>query len=463
MANDITIPRLGWSMEEGTFVRWLKQEGDWVNKGDLLFELESDKALQEIESIDEGVLRIDAGGPASGQVLPVGQTIGRLLSKAEAAAPAGAPSTKAAAPITPPAGATPGETPPPMTSPGVATPSVRRLARQRGVDLQSIAGSGLGGRVLPEDIELTATSTHHRGSHGDPGLPPISTAPHRHRASPRARRVAADLGLDVSALNGSGRNGRVRERDVRQAAATETAATSRDDSAAPSGRAIPISSRRRTIAQRMLASSHQTAPVTLTTRADATNLVGLREQFKAASHAPVPAYTDIVARLTALVLLEHPALAGRWRDDHIELPADNGWHIGIAMDTDEGLLVPVLREVDRRTLTEIASESRRLLDQARSGRLAAADMQGGVFTITNLGAYGIEGFTPIINAPQTAILGLGAIRLEPVVLPDGRIVPRDQLTLSLTFDHRAIDGAPAARFLQALSGAIANPSAWLLR
>jgi len=217
------------------------------------------------------------------------------------------------------------------------------------------------------------------------------------------------------------------------------------------------------IAQRMVASRQQTVPVTLTTKADAANLVNLREQFKTTSgESPIPGYQDIITKLVAGVLRQYPLLAGRWDEDAIVLPAENEVHIGMAVDTDDGLLVPVLHNAAQLSLIELAARSRQLVGQARAGKLAAADMQGSVFTITNLGAFGIDAFTPIINVPETAILGLGAIRREPVALDDGGIVSRHQLTLSLTFDHRILDGAPAARFLQDIATAIANPSAALL-
>ena len=229
------------------------------------------------------------------------------------------------------------------------------------------------------------------------------------------------------------------------------------------GQRIPLTSRRNVIAQRMVASRQQTVPVTLTTKADATNLVNLREQFKTTGgESPIPGYQDIITKLVAGVLRQYPLLAGRWEEDAIVLPAENELHLGMAVDTDDGLLVPVLRNAAQLSLIELAARSRQLADQARAGKLAAADMQGSVFTITNLGAFGIDAFTPIINVPETAILGLGAIRREPVALDDGDIVSRHQLTLSLTFDHRILDGAPAARFLQDIATAIANPSAALL-
>jgi pyruvate dehydrogenase E2 component (dihydrolipoamide acetyltransferase) len=266
--------------------------------------------------------------------------------------------------------------------------------------------------------------------------------------------VAAELGIDWRQLAGSGREGRIRERDVRQAMVDNAISTP------PGSRSIALSSRRRIIAERMAASCRQTAPVTLTTRADATSLASLRRQYQAGGGI-VPTYADIVAKLAALVLRDHPLLAARWNGEHLVLPADDGFHIGIAVDTEEGLLVPVIRDVARRSLAEIAQDSQRLIEQARSGRLAAADMQGSVFTITNLGAFGIDAFTPIINFPEVAILGLGAIRSEAVVLDDGQIAARQMLTLSLAFDHRALDGAPAARFLQSLAAAIASPTSRL--
>ncbi|MCE9528907.1 MAG: 2-oxo acid dehydrogenase subunit E2, partial [Planctomycetales bacterium] len=250
---------------------------------------------------------------------------------------------------------------------------------------------------------------------------------------------------------GTGKSGRIREQDVR-AAATRP-------SASASGTRIPVSSRRRTIAARMTASSQQTAPVTLTTRADATNLVNLRGQFKAAGGEVVPSYTDILAKLTAAVLQQHPQMAARWDGEHLTIP--DGTHIGIAVDAEDGLIVPVLRDVPSLSLMQLAARSRELIESARTKKFKVDDLQGGVFTITNLGAYGIDAFTPIINLPETAILGVGCIRREPAVV-DNQIVPRDQVTLSLTFDHRIVDGAPAARFLQAIRLAVENPSAWLL-
>jgi pyruvate dehydrogenase E2 component (dihydrolipoamide acetyltransferase) len=443
MAFEITIPRLGWSMEEGTFSGWLKQDGDTIQCGDPLFELEGEKAIQEIEAVDAGILRIPANGPQPGSMVKVGAVVGYLVAEGESLPVGQTPDASAIVSgnqeLSEGTPSLPTETVAVDAAlPPAAGPSVRRLARESGVALEQVAGTGRGGRILAEDIERASSQ---------PLPSPLSPI-----ASPRARRVATELKIDWTQLTGTGAGGRIREQDVLAARRAPAA-----------GRRIPLTSRRKVIAQRMVASRQQTVPVTLTTKADAANLVNLREQFKTTSgESPIPGYQDIITKLVAGVLRQYPLLAGRWEEDAIVLPAENELHLGMAVDTDEGLLVPVLHNAAQLSLIELAARSRQLVGQARAGKLAAADMQGSVFTITNLGAFGIDAFTPIINVPETAILGLGAIRREPVALDDGGIVSRHQLTLSLTFDHRILDGAPAARFLQDIATAIANPSAALL-
>ena len=417
MASEVRLPRLGWSMEEGKFVGWLKADGDRVVAGEPLFELEGEKALQEVESLDAGVLRICPNGPQEGDVVQVGALLAYLVGEGESA-----PLTAGGVHIA-------------TAEPPPAAPSVRRLAREVGVPLQAIAGSGPGGRILASDV-VVPESVVFRSAKDRPFAERKATI-----ASPRAKRIARELGVDWTRLTGSGTNGRVRERDVRAASTTGL-------------RSIPITSRRRTIAQRMVASLQQTAPVTLTRRVDATALVVARNRYKAEHAAIVPAYTDLIAKCVAQALCEHPLLGGRWADDCIEYPSEDGIHIGIAVDTEDGLLVPVMRDVARRTIPELAAEFRSLVERARTGQLKANQMQGAVFTITSLGSFGVEAFTPIINLPETAILGIGAIRKELIVLDNGSFAARDQLTLSLTFDHRVIDGAPAARFLQCVAEAL---------
>ena len=345
----------------------------------------------------------------------------------------------------------------PSDDPGIvsdlpaAAPSVRRLARQLSVALAGVEGTGPGGRIIEDDVTSAASR---KPAVAD--LNPEKSDAKSFVATPRARRAAKKNDVDIQKIVGSGKDGRIRERDV-LIAVKHPASNLRLGT-----RRIPVSARRRIIANRLSESAGQTVPVTITTRADASNLVSLRDQFKAAEHQTIPAIHDIVVMLVAQQLQRYPLLSSRWDGDFILLPDPDQIHIGLAVDTEEGLIVPVLRNVLSNSLVEIAGESARVIERARNGRLSGNEMSGAVFTISNLGSFGIDAFTPVINLPETAILGLGAIRQEPVVSSDGRIEARRIMTLSLTFDHRVIDGAPAAGFLQSLSLAIGNPAAMLI-
>ncbi len=382
-------------MEEGKFLAWLKRDGDAIKEGDPIFTLESDKAAQEVEAIDSGILHIPPNGPQPGDVIKVGHVLGYLLAEGESAP--------------------------------VSSAQVSNQPEEKAKD------SG------PKNLIHSPA----------PILLPTKTGTET-PASPRARRAAKEHRVDLITLTPTGKGGRIRERDV-LAASTNSMPTST--------REVPITSTRRAIATRMVNSLSNTAPVTITCRCDATNLVALRQQLKAGGSSILPGFTDIIAKITASALHTHPMLTARWDTDRLLMPEQI--HIGIAVDTDAGLLVPVLRDVVTTSLTAIAAQSRQLIEAARAGRLSAADMQGGCFTITNLGSFGIEAFTPIINYPEVAILGLGAIIWEPVSLEDGTLTSRQQMTLSLTFDHRILDGAPAARFLQTLRQRMEEPFAWL--
>jgi len=445
MAQEIIIPRLGWSMEEGTFVAWLKSEGDFVKRGDALFELEGEKATQEIEAVDEGVLRIPITGPKPGSVHKVGAVIGYLVAANDSIPGLANPLQQVNVEAINEADSI------------VASPSVRQLARKVGVQLSQVKATGPRGRILQEDVHQAKSILSENAQ--ESVISDVSKMLSQQVASPRARRLASSLGIDWKLLIGSGAGGRIRECDVKAASTNLTSPIT----TAGKAQRIPISKKRKLIAQRLVASRQLTVPVTLTTKADATNLVNLRNQFKSTNGThPIPSFQDIITKLVAEVLKEHVFLAGRWDEDAIVLPAHHELHIGMAVDTEDGLLVPVIRNVAGLNLRDVAVQSKSLVQQAREGKITAAQMQGGVFTITNLGAFGIDSFTPVINYPEAAILGLGAIRKEPVFLDDGKVVAQLQLALSLTFDHRIVDGAPAARFLQALVSAIVNPSAFLL-
>jgi pyruvate dehydrogenase E2 component (dihydrolipoamide acetyltransferase) len=408
MRIEITIPRLGWNMDEGVFVEWLKAEGDAVQPGDVLFTLEGEKATQEIESLDAGTLRIAADAPQPGEKVAVGRVIGHLESAA-AESSSLSPGERAGVRAEQPLAAAPPDAP----------------ARR---DLSSSASAA---------------------------LPTIS---------PRALRVAKELGVDWTALRGTGSGGRIRERDVLQAANSpaknQQGAAPATAQAAP-GR-TPLSPLRRTLAARLSASRQACVSVTLTAAFDATGLVELRRQFQAAaplSGRPAPSYNDMFIKLSAAALSRHPDLQAVWQDDALLRPEQT--HIALAVDTPAGLVAPVIRNVASLGILQVAEQTRELVERARNQTLRPADLEGGTFTISNLGGYGIEAFTPVVNPPQSAILGIGRIGPQPVA-HQGLVVVRERVTLNLTFDHRVVDGAPAARFLQELGQMLVNPAAWLV-
>ena len=410
MAIEIVVPRLGWSMEEGTFGEWLKPDGTKVERGEPLFVLEGEKSAQDIEAVDSGILRIPPGGPRPGDTVKVGQVIAWFVQPGETLPVAGAASQAQTA-----------ASPSPTASPQQASPAP----------------------ALPATPVAVAT--------------PQALV----TASPRARRAAQELGVELANVQGTGVTGRIRERDVHKAApAATTGGGPRISSpAVPAG----LTAIRKTIAARMLESSTQTAPVTLHRKCDASNLVNLRRQFQATaatgSTAGTPTYTDLIVKLVSCVLAEFPEVRTQWLPAGPSIPPT--LDLAVAVDTPQGLLAPVLKQVDSQTVRQLSANLRSLAERARAGQLGADELSGGCFTITNLGTQGVEYFTPIINLPQAAILGLGRIASEPVVV-EGGIQAREQLPLSLTFDHRIIDGGPAARFLAAVAQAIENPGPWLM-
>ena len=392
MPYEIVMPRLGWSTEEGTLIEWLKKDGDPVRAGDVVCVIESDKAQVEVESFDAGVLRVPPDSPPPGLKVPVGTLLAYVLAPGEALpvgrSRAGAPpdSDQAAAPDS-----------------AVPAPA-------------AIAPPGAPGRELA--------------------------------ASPRARRVAAELHVDWTALRGSGRTGRIVERDVRAAGADRP------------------SSVRRLVGERLSASARTTVPVTLTTDADATELVRARAALQVEARgagALAPSYTDCFVKLAAVALAEHPALNASLDGDR--LVQHRAVHVGVAVDTPRGLLACVLRDAPAKSLRALAAESAALVAQARAGTVSPDALRGGTFTVSNLGAWEIDAFTPIVNLPECAILGVGRIASRAVVVDEetGRIAARKMVALSLTFDHRVVDGAPAARFLQRVKQLVEQPALWIDR
>ncbi len=428
MPIEITLPRQGWSMEEAAFVEWCKKDREAVKTGDPLFAVETDKAIQEIESLDEGILRIPPNGPQKGDTIKVGDVIGYLAQAGEAVSFDGITGTKAPA-HAPKADAGKVVAPVDVREPIAKTPS-------------SLA--------VPSEREPQTPCPSRE-------VPPVT---------PRAAKKALREGVDLRTVKGSGAGGRIREQDVIGA---RRGGTGKPEVLAPphisakpsAGREIAVSGLRRTIAERMVASKTLTAPVTLTTRADATALVSLRERLKAAAspEEPAPAYSDMAIKLIAFTLKEYPALNAQWMENRIILA--DAVNIGLAVDTEDGLLVPVVHDVVALSLRQVAARTRELAERARRRRLTAEDLTGGTFTVTNLGALGVDAFTPIINHPECAVLGMGRISSEPTAV-DGQVIIRERMWLSLTFDHRIVDGAPAARFLDALRRAVESPAAKLM-
>lgn len=457
MAYEVTMPRLGWTMEEGVFGEWLKMDGDEIEAGDLLFTVEGDKATQEVEVFEGGILRLPSNAPAPGDVIPVGALLAYIVQAGEslpaesgaAAQTVSKTEQSGAAHQTATAGppAQRASSSPTVVAVGQGTPTIspraRRVAGELSVDWTQIIGSGRTGRIVERDVRAAAE---------------IGAVEMVVDASPVARRMAAEAGVDLASLTAGRTGGRIQREDVEAAIAARGQAVSADEAAT---QLVPHSRIRLITAQRMAESARTTAPVTLTTEADATELVALRQQLKA-SYArrglAVPSYNDIYLKLTAAALQEHVSLNASWSEEGLLLHRDI--HIGFAVETEEGLLAPVLRDVPTKSLRAISAETASLIEGAHQKRLGHEAMQGGTFTITNLGMYGIDAFTPIINLPQAAILGIGRIVCKPAV-HEGEVVPRQMVALSLTFDHRVVDGAPAARFLNTVREYVSEPILWL--
>ena len=425
MAVEIILPQWGMEMQDATIIGWLKQEGDAIQEGEPLVEIETEKIQTELESIASGVVA---------QILvPEGATVPIRTVLAIVAAPgeAGARPTSAA----PAAAKAVAATAASHSASVQVVPAARRLAKQHHIDLAQIHGSGPNGRILLADVESAVRS---------------AAAPQRAQAqvTPAARRLAGRHGIDLAQIQGSGPRGRILIEDVEQAIAAQAAP------AAPSAQTIPITGMRQTIATRMLNSLQMMAQLTLTTEADVTDAMRIREglarQWPDAGLSPL----HLVIKATARALRGHPRLNALQREDSIELMPDV--NLGVAVALDEGLIVPTIRQADAKNLADIAAEARDLAQKARAGQASIDAVSGATFTITNLGAYDIDAFTPIINPPQVGILGLGRVAQKPAVY-EGDIAVRAMMFLSLTFDHRVIDGAPAAAFLKDVKTYLEDP------
>jgi pyruvate dehydrogenase E2 component (dihydrolipoamide acetyltransferase) len=432
-------------MDEGTIARWRIENGQKVTKGDVIAEVESNKAVFELEATASGVMHIVT--PA-GQTVPVLALIGHILAPGEAAPGAAAATPAPVAATAAPAAAeavSAAPAAPVAAAPGrqFVSPRARRTAGEKGVDVALVTGSGPNGRVEERDV-----------------LAFLASQP---RLTPLARKAAAEAGVAVSAEP----HARVTRADVEAMAAQKAAPAVAAAPVAPAAPAAaptvaPLGVIRRVIAQKMAESAHTAAAVTLTTEVDATELVHLREQIKEFVQKATgqnPSYNVLLAKISAIALREFPYMNNRIVGN--EMHTLTTTNVGIAVDTERGLLVPVLRDVASKGILALTVEGAALFAKATSGAISADEMAGGNFTITNLGSAGVDAFTPIINMPESAILGVGRIAPRPAVY-QGQIAIRQMVVLSLTFDHRVVDGAPAARFLQRIAQLVENPYALLL-
>ncbi len=416
MATDVTLPRLGQGMESGVIVRWLKQEGDTVAKGEPLYELDTDKVTQEVEAEVDGVLQKIV--VAEGEV-----EVGATIAVIETNGAGGAPTAEEA----PAKEEEQADEPAPE-----AAPATEAAAREP--------------EAGPENDAPTAAAAQGDG---------------RLKASPLARRIARERGVDLATLTGTGPEGRILAEDVERApvgGAGPAAGPAEAPGLAPPGEIeiVQLSSVRKTIARRL--SEAWTAPVfQLGVSADMTEVLALRETLveRMGEGDVKPTVNDVFVKLAAVALVRHRAVNATFSGEEIQRhPAA---HVGIAVAAPQGLVVPVVRDADRRTVQEIARARADLVSRARDNKLKLPDLEGGTFTISNLGMFGVEQFTAVLNPPQVAILAVGSVKDE-VVVRDGEVEIAPIVQLMLTCDHRAIDGADGARFLQALVAFVERPA-----
>jgi pyruvate dehydrogenase E2 component (dihydrolipoamide acetyltransferase) len=475
MAIEVVMPQLGLSMDSGRIVEWLKKPGDRVAAGDLLLTVESDKSTVDVEAVENGILH-PVLGPEAGAI-PVGEVIAYLLAEGERppagdAVPLGTASPTAAVPAgeTLPAtagGPQAGQLPTPLpTQDGLggtgggswlrpnrspSSPAARRRAAELGLDWRQAGGTGPAGRIKERDVLVLADHTP-----GPAAEPPA-------KLTPVAERMARSAGLDLTDLARRFPGRRLGREEV-ETAIREAVSQSRQIAQPAAGQAPerrePMGRLRSLIAGRMVFSSRTTAPVTLTTEADASELVRLRAVLKDDPQTEVvPSYNALLAKLVAGALVEHPALnASIDGDEIIYWPAVN---IGTAVDTERGLVVPVIRDVQSKSVQAISREMAEMLPRAKAGKALPDELTGGTFTITNLGPYEVDAFTPIINSPECAVLGVGRL-VDKYVVVQSQPAVRTMMALSLTFDHRLVDGGPAARFLQRVKQFVELPYLWLV-
>ncbi len=440
---EVTMPRLSDTMEEGTIAAWLKHPGELVNKGDVIAQIETDKATMDLTAFEAGTLQ-EILAP-EGTTVAIGKPVARIGSGQAAA---GQPSRSEPVPD---ANETPTEkeaTPPAAAETGSETPKTPE-ARERVGEAPEPSAPPSEQPTVPRPAEPSRVET----SNG------------KVRASPVARHIAAEHGLDLSQVSGTGPQGRVIRADVEaalsqprqeQAVPERPPAAATAETAADGDEKVALSQMRRTIARRMAESTRTIPHFFLTSVVDASELGALRKQIneQTADEGLKISFNDLVVKGAALAIRKVPEVNVSFAEDSLIRHAHV--HVGIAVATDRGLIVPVIRDVDQKSLGQVAREAQDLAERASSGKLQPTEYSGGTFTVSNLGMFGIEQFQAVINPPESAILAVGAIQREPAEY-QGEIALRDRMRLTLSVDHRALDGAIGARYLQALKSLLERP------
>jgi pyruvate dehydrogenase E2 component (dihydrolipoamide acetyltransferase) len=456
---ELIMPKAGDAMTEGKVVRWYKQPGDAVKKGEAVAEIETDKVNLDLEAEADGTLGQHAAN--EGDMVPVGNVLARILAEGEKDEAPAAPKEE------------PKKEEAPKQDDGKAAkaeePKEDEPPQRRATDKKDSVRHSTG--EYGETVE-------HKGPRRDRTAPEPATeagraeSGDRKRSSPLARRMAKELGVSLEDVQGSGPGGRIVAADIKGAQGTESAAGKKAAAEAPAAapqdmrapvaagvpaletKIIPLTAMRRTIAKRLGESIGPIPTFYLTADYDVTNLVSVRQQLIEISGVKV-SLNDFIIRAIALSLRHHPNVNASWGEDAITQHGEV--HVGVAVATPDGLITPVIRNADQKAVTDIATEVRALADKAKNRRLKPDEYQGSTFTISNLGAWGIEEFTAIINPPNAAILAIGAAEARPVVDANRQVVIRERMKVTMSCDHRVVDGALGADFLKTLRQYVEQP------
>jgi pyruvate dehydrogenase E2 component (dihydrolipoamide acetyltransferase) len=430
------MPKWGLTMKEGKISKWFKSEGDTIEKGEPFFEVETEKITNVVEATANGVVfQIVV---TAGSAVPVGTIVAIIAEPGEQ--PERIEGIQAGDLVEEEAPAPGRAAPTPMERPAEkkfvpSSPAARRLAKELGVDIALVEGSGPDGRITEADVQRF----HEEG-------PP---AP---KVTPLAAEMIRQEGLDVAAIEGTGVGGKITKEDVQRVLDIK-----KRKAAAQPVTSIPFSGMRKSIAENMHASLHNTAQLTMFTEVDVSEMIRfrdmVREEYKKDETVRISC-NDIIILATARALKRHPIMNSTLVGEEILL--SDAVHMGIAVALPEGLIVPVLRDADKKALLEIAGEARELARKAREGTLEVDEVTGGTFTISNMSMFQVDGVTPILKPPETGILGVGRVKEKPAVYK-GEIAIRSMMFLSLTFDHQIADGAPAGAFLETVARYLQDP------